>query len=90
MNAFSLPSVLEGRALTAELCISSGATKGINERGPGSVGLGKEYQELYSVVPGEASHQSLVRHQQSKGFCVVYEQVEDVQGAELRLVMLLV
>ncbi|KAL7396827.1 hypothetical protein ABVT39_012334 [Epinephelus coioides] len=48
------------------------------------VGRHWEYQELCSVVPDEASRQALVDLLRSKGFFVVGEAVQDLQGAEMR------
>lgn len=54
------------------------------------VGRRWEYQELSSMLPDEASRRSLVDHLKEKGFFVVGEPVEELQGAEQRLVMLMI
>lgn len=54
------------------------------------VGRRWDYQELSSMVPDEASRWSLVDHLKDKGFFVIGEPVEGMQGAEPRLVMLMI
>lgn len=54
------------------------------------VGRRWEYQELSSLVPDQASRRALVEQLKHRGFLVVGEPVEELKGAEPRLVKLMI